>query len=587
MTHFVGILNKQPVGALPDAASQAEVKFRVLKGLSRASQGAPSVAEHGRLWTCALGGAFEARIAALSHPVGIGLVAGDPILVEDPVDLAVGSPMVQAASAATVIDALLAGRLAALWAVQGMFAAASWQPETSTLCLATDKLANRPLYFKDEVDRFVFATSLRLLRLACSETEQVDEQGFAEFLYFGQALGSRTLLAGVQVLRPGEWLRLTHGSAPQRAFYFDFASQSPLAIDRDTAMLSLHQTFGRAVRRRLSPGPQEAFLSGGMDSRAVVAELVDQGQELSTFCAAYPNSIDDVVARQVSAVFGTCHHTWHRSPADRIKVALDPFATYARDHFPASSARSTSGIRPLWSGDGGSVMLGHVYMTAERVRLAEGKPSAELMRRLFPALQARPTRQIAAPRLRQLSELALQGVLAEFNSYASVMPDRRLFQFYARNDQARHLYHHFEAMDLSRVDLLTPFFDAEFIALVYALPIAWFLDHRLYNDWITGFRCPAGDIYWQPYRGHLPCPHPNPSAASDQWDQAWYTGPEVRRAYQQLATDLLGRQAPLAEPFLRRGVLHLCKWANRLGAARYNYEVAYARNLIDALEPAA
>ena len=587
MTHFVGILNKQRDGALPDAASQAEIKSRVLKGLSRVGHGAPSVAERGRLWAGVLGGAPEACTSFLPHPDGIGLVAGDPLLLEDPAALAAGSPVVQADSAAAVLDALRAGRLVALCAVQGMFAAASWQPETGTLCLATDKLANRPLYYKDEADRFVFATSLRLLRLACGEAEQVDERGFAELLYFGQPLGPRTVFAGIQVLRPGEWLRLAPGSPPQRQFYFDFGQQAPMEVGRDEALQRLHQAFSRAVRRRLSPGPQEAFLSGGMDSRAVVAELVDQGQDLSTFCAAYPGSIDDVVARQVSHAFGSRHHTWHRSPADRIKVALDPFAIYARDHFPASTGRPAGKVRPLWSGDGGSVMLGHVYMNAERVRLAGGKPSAELMRRLFPALQAQPTRQISAPRLRQLSELALEGVLEEFNSYASVAPDRRLFQFYARNDQARHLYHHFEAMDLSRVDLLTPFFDAEFVALVYALPIAWFLDHRLYNDWITGFRCPAGDIYWQPYRGHLPCPHPNPSAASDQWDQAWYAGPEVRRAYQQLATDLLGRQAPLAEPFLRRGVLHLCKWANRLGAARYNYEVAYARNLIDALEPAA
>ena len=121
--------------------------------------------------------------------------------------------------------------------------------------------------------------------------------------------------------------------------------------------------------------------------------------------------IHGTTCKQVAAAFGTRHVTWHRTPADRILTALDPFAMYAREHFPSS--QGAAGARRLWSGDGGSVTLGHVYMSSATVEAAGRRLNTDAVRALFPVLRSRPTRQIGRRQTAHLSELATAGALAE------------------------------------------------------------------------------------------------------------------------------------------------------------------------------
>jgi asparagine synthase (glutamine-hydrolysing) len=217
------------------------------------------------------------------------------------------------------------------------------------------------------------------------------------------------------VLRPGHALLVEASGEAREQRYFDLAAVTPRSMPQDEAVPALHGAFSRAVQRRLRAGEQQAFLSGGLDSRAVVAELIDQGQTVRSFCAAYPGSLDDLAGQQIAAHLGTRHHTWHRSPADRVRVALDPFALYARDHFPDPLGQ---GARAIWSGDGGSVTLGHVYMNEATVERAAGAIDGGVVRDLFPGLNGRPTRQIARQKLERWADLATDGALQAFGELA-------------------------------------------------------------------------------------------------------------------------------------------------------------------------
>ena len=173
--------------------------------------------------------------------------------------------------------------------------------------------------------------------------------------------------------------------------------------------------------------------------------------------------------------------------------------------------------------------------------------------------------------------------MAELSKCQAAAPDRRLFHYYMRNDQARHLYHHLDSIDLTRIELLTPFFDADFVTLVASLPTAWFLDHKIYNSWINRFHCDAGNIYWQSYPGHLPSPHAKPPDASDQWRAEWYSSSAVRAAYGGQAATLCTRRDRLAFNYASKTILQVCRFLNIAGMARYNYEISHARNMINIL----
>lgn len=573
MSHFAGYLRST------DAVSAEESGIEQALASAMAHSGPRTVQtlRDGRLWLATQELRLWRESSVEQVDGGLGAVVGDPILVDTE-----SSSADPAHGARELAIALVQGRWSALGETRGSFAALGWQPMSGRLLLATDKIGSRPLYVQRERNRWLFATSLRLLRSLQSEAEQVDEQGLAETLFFGQPLGARTAFTGISVLRPGCALQLRADGGFEEHGYFDLATVDQRSLSYEEGLQALRQRFSTAVQRRLHGDAQEAFLSGGLDSRAVVAELVDQGRAVRSFCAAYPDSLDDIVGRRIAEVLGTEHLTWHRSPADRVRVALDPFAVYARDHFPPAAGQSGA-ARAIWSGDGGSVTLGHVYLKAETVELAGGRINADTVRRLFPSLAGRPTRQLSSARLQSWTEMAIEGALQAFARTEAAPPSRRLFLFYMQNDQARHLYHHFERIAESGIELITPFFDSDFVSLVSSLPIDWFLRHRIYNDWIAGFRCAAGSVYWQPYRGHLPSPHASPSTIADQWDATWYRSPEVRRSYREIGRDILRRRDGLAAPFLSRPQLRLSLLLNALGLSNRDYELAYARNLVNTL----
>lgn len=574
MTHFCGYADFENLSLSESGKLPAIAKIRqLLTGISRNHIYTKSFP--GFELGVAIGGAWGESPLMDELGVGYGCVSGDPVYCDQEADLAS-----LAGSIRSVLGAMLGERLSDLSNARGSFSAIAWNPETRTLKLATDKLGTRPCYYRVEGKSVFFSSSERLVRALLRQPNRVDEQGLAEQIFFGQPLGNRTVIEGVRVIRPGEVL-IFRGKADIESYsYFDLARVSRLPLDRQETERELHVCFTKAVRRRIKCEAEDAFLSGGMDSRSVVAELLDQGVRVRTFSSSYDGSVDDVVSREVARLFGVEHTASIRSPSERITSAMDTFALYARQHFPPVSGRIA---RQVWSGDGGSVTLGHVYMDAGRVARAEGHVNSDMVLDLFPNLRRRPSRHISAAKATELSDLALTGAREELELLGSAEPDRRLFLFYMRSDQARHLYNHFELIGQSDIELVTPFFDSDFVSLVAATPISFYLRHELYNSWIQSFRCRAGDVYWQDYPGHIPCHLKKLPGIRNQWDQSWYSSKEVRRAQMELARDLLNKAPALSHEYLRPWLLRLCAILNLIGITRQNHEIAFARNLISVL----
>ncbi len=568
MYHFAGY---RTLAVAADRANDAIVP-RIETALRRNPLLNVRTHRHGRLWIATQTNPSQNPCGLLRLPTGVFAYVGNPLLQTS-----------KAANEREVLFEALTGRdFRLLSETHGTFAAVAWDELSDSLFLATDKLGTRGLYTKAEGSRFLFATSLHLLRILQEEPEAIDEQGLAENVFLGQPLSDRTVFSNTKVLNPGSVIEVDCQNSVTKHRYFDLSRTSASTLNYSDAIVVAKETFGTAVRRRLQPGLQEAFLSGGLDSRAVVGELVDQHERIRTFCAAYPNSPDDLISRKIASVFGTEHTVWHRSPAERIRLTLDPFALYAREHFPTYD-RKSSQDRTIWSGDGGSVILGHVYLTENKVNLATQKPSGDIARVLFPNLETRLSRHVTNAKVRQWADLAISGVIQCLEKLEHADPHRRLFYFYVENDQARHLYHHFEHIDLTQIELATPFFDSDIASLVSSLPIAWFLNHKFYNDWIQSFRCGASSVYWQAYPGHLPSPNPPLKTLTDQWNPNWYKGSRVRKSYRKLAGEILKQHHGLASTYISRPLLLLAMLTSLCGSSRMDYEIAFAHRLVQSL----
>lgn len=250
----------------------------------------------------------------------------------------------------------------------------------------------------------------------------------------------------------------------------------------------------------------------------------------------------------------------------------------------AAPASPTRVERPhlVWSGDGGSVGIGHVYITSDVARELEAGNTRAAIHSYLQAQSATVLHRL----LTSAATAALDGVLHRGVSeeLADIRtPDRvrAFYLFLMHNDQRRHLARHFEDVDLHRLEFQLPFFDSVVLEHIMSLPGSRCLGHEFYMRWMAHFPEIVREVPWQTYPGHVPCPLPAAGGAggSYQWDGAYRASVLERQKRERLrkaAGVLAARDFP--REILRRGYLRLATWAYRAGMRDTGYVLDVARS---------
>src|SRR5262245_18517931 len=196
----------------------------------------------------------------------------------------------------------------------GMFAFAVHDREGGTLFLARDRMGQKPLYFAETPDAFVFASELKALRRHPSVSSRVDRAALRKYLAFEMVPWPHAILEGVRKLAPGHRMTVRAGRVVATEPYWRPAFAPKAAPSVDEAKRGLWGHLTRSVRSQLmSDVPLGVFLSGGVDSSALVAAIreVDPGGKLLTFSIGMEErSFDESpYAAEVARLFGTDHRT--------------------------------------------------------------------------------------------------------------------------------------------------------------------------------------------------------------------------------------------------------------------------------------
>jgi asparagine synthase (glutamine-hydrolysing) len=194
----------------------------------------------------------------------------------------------------------------------GMFALALWDARSQVLLLARDRMGEKPLYYADVGNGLVFGSEVRAVLAHPGVTRELDFTGFASYLSSGYVVDPHTIMRGVQKLPPGHLLTVS-GTKTRISRYWDLAFPPPERRDESEWAERVWDGFCGAVRRRLvADVPLGVFLSGGLDSSAVVAATatVAPGRKLATFSMGFTEATYDETpfARAVARHFGTEHH---------------------------------------------------------------------------------------------------------------------------------------------------------------------------------------------------------------------------------------------------------------------------------------
>jgi len=289
---------------------------------------------------------------------------------------------------------------AALDRFNGFFALAHWDPARRRLLLARDRIGIKPLFVAVLSHGLAFASELPALLANPAVSRDLAPGAVARWLQQGYPAGTGTLLKGVVSLRPGHLLEAEDGSVRIRPWY-DLVDriETREKVTAGAASEELEALLLDAVGRRLvSDVPLGCFLSGGVDSTAVVAAAAGSGSRPDTLTVSFDDGEDESAAAQRKArALGLGHRVESCSPVEMLEVfaawyriAGDPLA----DPSLAPTWVVSRAARQRWtvalSGDGGDELLGGYPRLRLMPRLAQlmGLPGG-LKRGLAPILPAR------------------------------------------------------------------------------------------------------------------------------------------------------------------------------------------------------
>lgn len=407
--------------------------------------------------------------------------------------------------------------------LNGMFALALWDASSRQLVLARDRLGKKPLVYRHEPDRLLFASELKSLLQVPGIPRQLDPAALDSYLTYQYVPHPATIFSGICKLPPAHYAVWRDGELQVGCYWApDFDVQTPRP--RRQYVAEVKELLTDAVRLRLqSDVPLGAFLSGGVDSSIVVALMQRLTKErVKTFSIGFPVAEYDEsgYARQVAEHLGTDHHEFRVDP-DGVE-ALERLVWFYDEPLADSSAIPTYYVSQLTrqhvtvalSGDGGDELFAG-YTRYQAVRLgswfdrlpqALRKLAAAEFWQSLPAnagqrtLRRRFKRLVAAlgqsPARRYLDWVGIFGEAARAELYSdtllAALPDRDPAEFLLRAfDRARRrdevtaasladLVTYLPCDLLTKVDIASmanslecrqPFLDYRLVELAAAMPI--------------------------------------------------------------------------------------------------------------------
>jgi asparagine synthase (glutamine-hydrolysing) len=282
---------------------------------------------------------------------------------------------------------------AAVAALDGMFAFALWDAKARRLLLGRDRAGKKPLYYHAGPGFFAFASEVKSLLAHPRVPRELDPAALPLYLAYGYVPTPQTLYRQIRSLPPAHFMVVTEAGASVPEPYWSLRFRDGVVRDDREAEERFRELLRGAVKRRLvADVPLGAFLSGGLDSSAVVAFMAEAASgRVRTFTIGFvgDSAYDETAhARVVAERFSTDHTEFVVEPKavdliDRLVWHHDgPFGDSSAVPTYLLSELTRSKVTVALNGDGGDEVF------AGYLRLYGGALSERLPRWAFAGLAA-------------------------------------------------------------------------------------------------------------------------------------------------------------------------------------------------------
>ena len=405
---------------------------------------------------------------------------------------------------------------------RGMFAFALWDRNLETLFLARDRMGVKPLFYaKLDDGSFIFGSELKSLRVHPGLQREIEPSAIEDYFAFGYVPEPKTIYKKVYKLPPGYRMTIRRGEEqliPEQYWDVSFATQT--TIDEKQTQAELIERLEEAVRiRMIAEVPLGAFLSGGVDSSAVVAAMSRISSDPVNTCSISfgdPKFNESEYASMVARQYKTVHRIEQVDPDDFDLI--DHLADLYDEPYADSSALPTYRVCELakkqvtvvLSGDGGDENLAgyrryrwHTYEERMRSLLPFGvrRPLFGMLGAVYPKADWAPKVLRAKSTFEAMARDTLEGYLHSVSILSNEMRSLlftealkrdlggyqaiEVFRRYARQAPTDHPLSLVQYLDMKTYlpgDILTKVDRASMAhALEVRVPI---LDHQ-FVDWIS------------------------------------------------------------------------------------------------------
>ncbi len=253
--------------------------------------------------------------------------------------------------------------------LRGMFAFALWDGPKRRFFAARDRAGEKPLYYAQTPTRLLFGSEIKALLVQAEVSREVDLEALDQFLTYEYVLTPRTMFSDVRTVPPAHYLIYERGAVKVER-YWDVASVTARDWTEDDAAAALRETLARAVSgQMMSDVPLGAFLSGGIDSSAIVglmSEAAGGTGPVNTFSMGFEAASYNELpyAKEVATRFGTNHREGMVNPDlsdlfERLVTHFDqPFADVSLFPTYLVSQSAREHVTVALSGDGGDELFG-------------------------------------------------------------------------------------------------------------------------------------------------------------------------------------------------------------------------------------
>lgn len=269
--------------------------------------------------------------------------------------------------------------------LNAMFALGLWDEERQSLFLARDRYGQKPLYFARINGLVLFASEVRALLASGLIERLADPNAIRSYLSYGAVHWPLTIVSGVELMPPASYMIFGKQDRGVPHSYWVYPKEK-----KDISSQELRENFISAVESHLvSDVPLGIFLSGGIDSSALVAAAAQSAKErVKTLCVTFPEQQQQSEARYASMMasrLGTEHHeipVTGQAMLDMLQQtleAMDQPTGDAINTYVVSYAARQVGLKVALSGLGGDELFGGYSTFSDIPWLVKAKMFLKLM----------------------------------------------------------------------------------------------------------------------------------------------------------------------------------------------------------------